>query len=341
MTLLTNDEFLARKATLKGQRFPVLDQGFVELMDAMGSDMDIIEAARTTSQQEAKSEAEDVGLLRYLMRHHHTTPYEMCEIKLRVHVPMDTWRQWIRHRTANVNEYSTRYSRAIDECQQTGPAQWRHQSQSNRQGSSGNFVTDWPEGYTTARAADSRAVVQHTTPSGSMEMAKISGLFGVVTPGDYLADREWRLQQHARSVYEERLAFGVAKEQARKDLPLSNYTESVWKIDAHNLFHFLGLRMDAHAQYEIRQYANVIGEQIVARLWPEAWRAFLDYQLNAMKLTALDILVLNKITNTGLRPPISILEFLRLQHPDWAGLEKCRERDESLAKLQRLGLVAT
>ena len=140
---------------------------------------------------------EDRGLIRYLMRHHHTTPFEMCELKLHVRVPMDCWRQWIRHRTANVNEYSTRYSIAIDAAQTTPPTDWRMQSPTNRQGS--------------------------------------VGLLHVET-GAKLSQKEATFHRVARELYEERLAFGVAREQARKDLPLSTYTEAYWKIDLHNLF---------------------------------------------------------------------------------------------------------
>jgi thymidylate synthase (FAD) len=159
----------------------------------------------------------------------------MCEIKFHVRVPMDTWRQWIRHRTANVNEYSTRYSVAIDNAQKTRPDAWRLQSAGNRQGSSG--VLD-------------------------------------ATLGENLSRRESEFQGIAREVYRERLDAGVAREQARKDLPLSTYTEAYWKIDLWNLMHFLGLRMDLHAQSEIREYANLIGKTIVAAWVPIASFAF-------------------------------------------------------------------
>src|SRR5262249_31481210 len=149
--------------------------------------------------------------------------------------PMDCWRQWIRHRTANVNEYSTRYSVAIDSAQRTPKDRWRLQSPVNKQGSSG---------------------------------------FLPVEAGEKVSKREEELHKLSRKVYEERLSLGVAREQARKDLPLSTYTEAYWKIDLHNLFHFLSLRMDAHAQDEIRAYADIIGRQIVSRWCPDAWSAF-------------------------------------------------------------------
>ncbi len=232
-----------------GVRLPVLDDGFVRVVDYMGGDESIVQAARVSYGAGTKRISEDRGLIRYLMRHRHTTPFEMCEIKLHVRVPMDCWRQWIRHRTANINEYSTRYSLAIDSAQGTSQEQWRRQSSANRQGSD--------------EAID--AAVGHD-----------------------LSERERQLQTLARAVYEERIAAGVAREQARKDLPVSTYTEAYWKIDLHNLFNFLALRMDEHAQEEIRRYATVIGEQIVATWCPLAWEAFVDYSLESMMLSKID-----------------------------------------------------
>ena len=128
-----------------GEPFKVLDDGFVRVIDYMGSDEAIVQAARVSYGKGTKKIHEDRGLIRYLLRHKHTTPFEMCEIKLHVRVPMDTWRQWIRHRTANINEYSTRYSVAIDSSQMTPPEEWRNQSSGNRQGSSGFFSIDQAE----------------------------------------------------------------------------------------------------------------------------------------------------------------------------------------------------
>ncbi|KKK66987.1 hypothetical protein LCGC14_2958590, partial [marine sediment metagenome] len=129
-----------------GQKFPVLDQGFIRVIDYMGDDSAITQAARVSYGAGTKKVSEDEGLIRYLMRLRHTTPFEMCEIKLHIRVPMDVMRQWIRHRTANVNEYSTRYSEAIDANQTTAPGEWRSQSGRNKQGSRG-LVTEWPDSY--------------------------------------------------------------------------------------------------------------------------------------------------------------------------------------------------
>ncbi len=226
--------------SLKWKKFPVLDDGFVCLVDVMGNDQAVVQAARVSYGEGTKKVSDDRGLIRYLLRHRHTTPFEMAEIKLLVRVPMDCWRQWIRHRTANVNEYSTRYSLAIDATQTTAADEWRTQATSNRQGSGDPLPED---------------------------------------AGERLSTSETEFQERARRLYEERIAAGVAREQARKDLPLSTYTEAYWKIDLHNLLHFLALRMDSHAQLEIRQYATTIGQQIVQPLFPLVWEAFVDYRL--------------------------------------------------------------
>lgn len=286
--------------SILGKTFRVLDDGFVRVVDYMGIDESIVQAARVSYGSGTKKVHEDRGLIRYLMRHRHTTPFEMCEIKLHVRVPMDCWRQWIRHRTANVNEYSTRYSEAIDATQQTPSDQWREQASSNRQGS-GGFL----EGQI----------------------------------GEYLTQREGELQEAAREVYEERLAKGVAREQARKDLPLSTYTEAYWKIDLHNLFHFLSLRMDSHAQMEIRGYANVIGNEIVARWCPIAWEAFVDYRLNALFLTRLEKDVLSKIAQGNLEDAKQIAMAAGWLVMGEIRLKRNREREEFEAKLFELGLT--
>jgi thymidylate synthase (FAD) len=233
-----------------GVPFNVLNDGFVRVIDYMGSDSSIVQAARVSYGKGTKKLREDEGLIRYLIRHHHTSPLEMCEIKLHVRVPMDCWRQWIRHRTASINEYSTRYSLAIDAAQNTTPDSWRLQATSNRQGS-----------------------------EGFLELDK----------GKIFSAREHELQELARTVYNERIEAGLAREQARKDLPLSTYTEAYWKTDLHNLLHFLALRMEKHAQLEIRTYATTIGSEIVSKWCPMVWEAFKDYQFGAMELSKQEI----------------------------------------------------
>jgi thymidylate synthase (FAD) len=285
--------------SLRWQKLSVLDDGFVALVDVMGDDGSVVQAARVSYGEGTRKVSDDRQLIRYLLRHAHTTPFEMAELKFVVRVPMDCWRQWIRHRTASVNEYSTRYSLAIDAMQGTSDDQWRSQAASNRQGS--------------GESLPPTAGHQHTAA-------------------------EQELQALARRVYEERLAAGIAREQARKDLPLSTYTEAYWKIDLHNLLHFLALRMDPHAQLEIRRYAETIGHQIVAPLFPLVWEAFLDYRMESVRLTRLDREVIRRLAAAG-HVPAPQAAFLAAQDPSWQGLDRCRERDECLAKLVDLGLV--
>lgn len=282
-----------------GHRWPVLDDGFIRIIDYMGSDESVVQAARVSYGTGTKAVHEDVGLIRYLMRHHHTTPFEMCEIKLHVRVPMDTWRQWIRHRTANVNEYSTRYSVAIDAASKTEANGWRRQSLKGKQGSEG-FLSE--------------------------EM------------GQQLREREAALQLFAREVYDERLAMGVAREQARKDLPLSTYTEAYWKIDLHNLLLFLRLRMDDHAQQEIRAYASVIGNEIVSRWCPAAWQAFNDYGLNSLNLTAIEIEIARSLVSGEREVALSVATRHGWLLVRDGRLRPNRERAEAEIKLAMLGL---
>ncbi len=285
-----------------GHAFKVLDDGFVRVVDYMGADESIVQAARVSYGKGTRKIHEDRGLIRYLMRHRHTTPFEMAEIKFHVRVPMDCWRQWIRHRTANVNEYSTRYSVAIDAAQATPANEWRLQSKGNRQGSAG-FV-------------DEKA-------------------------GETLSRQEADLHRTSRRIYEERVEMGIAREQARKDLPLSTYTEAYWKIDLHNLLHFLSLRMDDHSQLEIRQYASCIGEEIVAKWVPITWEAFLDYRMNSLLLSSIEIEVIRAIASGDSAHALAVAERLGWLEPGKSGgLKRNRERDELEAKLTEFNLSA-
>ena len=290
---------------LRWKKFPVLDDGFVCLVDVMGDDSSIVQAARVSYGDGTKKVSDDRTLIRYLLRHRHTTPFEMAEIKILVRVPMDCWRQWIRHRTANVNEYSTRYSIAIDSAQATLPSEWRSQAASNRQGSGGLLPDD---------------------------------------VGEKLSAVESDLIAQTQKVYADRLEAGVAREQARKDLPLSTYTEAYWKVDLHNLLHFLSLRMDSHAQQEIRDYATTIGRQIVQPLFPVVWEAFEDYRMGGMFLTRLDREVIARLMQSagadGASAPFDEECFLAVQDETWQNLKRSRERDECREKLQRLGILA-
>lgn len=283
-----------------GKKIKVLDDGFVRIVDYMGSDASIVQAARVSYGEGTKQVSEDRGLIRYLLRHHHTTPFEMCELKLHVRVPMDAWRQWIRHRMASVNEYSTRYSIAIDAAQQTEAGEWRRQSKDNKQGSEGFF----------------------------------DGL-----EGKKLSKQEKEMHLMMRNVYDERLKKGVAREQARKDLPLATYTEAYWKIDLHNLLHFLALRMDSHAQYEIRVYAEAIGNEIVNKWCPLAWEAFMDYRFNAQGFSGIEMKIISEVTAGNFDNAKLILEELGLlTYRDGKRLRN-RERSELEEKLKKLNLA--
>ncbi len=286
--------------SILGKTFPVLDHGHIRIIDYMGDDAAIVQAARVSYGAGTKQIHEDRGLIRYLLRNAHTTPFEMCKLKLHIRVPMDCWRQWIRHRTASVNEYSTRYSEAISDQQATLPGEWRLQTSQNKQGS-----------------------------EGFLDEGK----------GQEMSASEERFQQSARDLYQSRIECGVAREQARKDLPLSTYTEAYWSIDLHNLLHFLRLRMDSHAQTEIRQYATVIGEEIVARWVPFVWEAFKDYRLNAMNLSGLEAEVMKLLVLKDYCGAEKWLNDRGWVNPQSG--KKSREALELEEKLKRLGLQLT
>ncbi len=282
-----------------GKPFKVLDDGFIRVVDYMGSDQSIVQAARVSYGKGTKQVRQDRGLIRYLMRHKHTTPFEMCEIKFHIRVPMDAWRQWIRHRTANVNEYSTRYSIAIDSAYETEPSMWRKQSKDNKQGS---------EGFLDERI------------------------------GAELSKQEKEMHRIVREIYQKRVELGVAREQARKDLPLSTYTEAYWKIDLHNLLHFLKLRMDSHAQYEIRQYAQIIGNEIVSKWVPLTWEAFNDFQLNTTGFSALEMEILKNMLSDNPVAALALAENAGWLRKKDGKLVKSLERIEFEQKLAKLNL---
>jgi len=307
--------------TLLWKKFPILNDGFICLADFMGNDWKIASRARTsygksdrairiTEVMESKQvnfeearrvvDREDAGLIRRLMRDRHTSPFEFCQIEFLVRAPIYVFRQWHRHRTASINEYSGRYKEMTDSMETTPPGKWRLQSGKNKQGSDG-YLKDWPEG------------LESNHPDQS--------------PGEFLSEDETFMHKSLNLSYKRRLALGVAKEQARKDLPVSNYSEMYWSCDLHNLLHFLTLRMDKHAQEEIRLYANQMGE-IVKELFPVTWQAFEDYRLNAMQLTALDIKAIQLINQN--EPEESALDII---------FTNKTEKEECSAKLKLLGIL--
>ena len=247
-------------AALEEQLFtavPVLDHGFVRVVDYMGDDGAVVQAARVSYGRGTRRALEDEGLIRYLMRHYHSTPFEMCEIKFHVKLPIFVARQWIRHRTANVNEYSARYSILDKDYYLPAPEQMAKQSTDNRQGR-GEVL----DAETTARV---------------MEMLR--------------QDAEQTYGHYEEMLNEE---TGLARELARMNLTLNTYTQWYWKTDLHNLFHFLRLRADSHAQYEIRVYAEAMLK--LTEAWvPLSYKAFCDYRLGAVTFSAKMLDVLKKI----------------------------------------------
>lgn len=240
------------------EAMPVLDHGFVRVVDYMGDDAAIVQAARVSYGRGTRAANEDRGLIRYLMRHRHTTPFEMCEIKYHVKLPIFVARQWIRHRTANVNEYSARYSILDREFYIPAPAQLAAQSAVNRQGRG-----DVLQGEEAARVLDLLREDATRNYDHYVEMLN--------------EDEQGTTLDPARS--------GLARELARMNLTLNAYTQWYWKTDLHNLLHFLSLRADSHAQYEIRVFAEAMLETV--RAWvPMTFEAFRDYRLGAVMLSA-------------------------------------------------------
>jgi thymidylate synthase (FAD) len=239
------------------QPLPVLDRGFVRVIDYMGDDGAIVQAARVSYGRGTKKVSDDRGLINYLMRMRHTSPFEMCELKVHVKLPIFVARQWIRHRTANVNEYSARYSVLEDEFYLPAAEHLAGQSSANRQG------RDRP--LDPAQAEAVRARVRRNAERAY---------------ADYLA----MLNQDETGAALDPEKESLARELARIVLPLNTYTEWYWKTDLHNLLHFIGLRADPHAQYEIRAYAEVLLD-VVRRWVPLTCAAFENYRMNAAELS--------------------------------------------------------
>jgi thymidylate synthase (FAD) len=264
------------------QPIPVLDRGFVRVIDYMGDDGAVVQAARVSYGKGTRKLREDEGLIRYLLRHRHTTPFEMCEIKFHVKLPIFVARQWIRHRTANVNEYSARYSILDNEFYVPAPSELAAQSTANRQGRG-----DVLEGAEAARALDilksdaSRAYEHYEELLNEREDGT------VIDP-----DKQ-----------------GLARELARMNLSLNFYTQWYWKVDLHNLMHFLSLRADPHAQYEIRVYADAMMD-VLHRWVPATAKAFADYRMGGAHLSAAGLAVVKRLLageevereSTGLSP---------------------------------------
>jgi len=244
--------------SILGVQFDVLDHGFVRVVDYMGSDTSVVQAARTSYGKGTKQISQDKGLIRYLLRHRHTSCFEMAEIKFHIKLPIFIARQWIRHRTANVNEYSARYSLMEEEFYIPEPENLAVQSTDNKQGR-GDVLT-------TEQAQRVRQI---------------------------LIDDAERCYKDYSEMVDEEGDIRLARELARINLTLNSYTQWYWKIDLHNLLHFLTLRIDSHAQYEIRIYAEILGE--ILKGWcPIVYDAWMDYRVHALELSAQHVNMLKK-----------------------------------------------
>ncbi|PIR39160.1 MAG: thymidylate synthase (FAD) [Alphaproteobacteria bacterium CG11_big_fil_rev_8_21_14_0_20_39_49] len=249
---------------------PVLDHGFVRVVDYMGDDSAIVQAARVSYGKGTKQVSLDAGLINYLLRHRHTTPFEMCEIKFHLKMPIFVARQWIRHRTANVNEYSARYSVLDNEFYIPSPEQLAAQSTKNHQGRGEEALTkEEAERVIEILKTDSQQCYKH-----------YEELMNCNADGEII--------DHDKK--------GIARELARMNLPINIYTQWYWKIDLHNLMHFLALRADSHAQYEIRIFAQTMLD-IVKRWVPITYNAFMDHRVNSTEISGKGMEVIKALIN--------------------------------------------
>ncbi|AWN81915.1 FAD-dependent thymidylate synthase [Candidatus Cardinium hertigii] len=259
---MTDERYSTRRTTVKEiddllyEEYKVLDHGFIRVVDYMGSDSSIVQAARVSYGKGTKQISQDEALINYLMRHAHTTPFEMCEIKFHVKLPIFVARQWIRHRTANVNEYSARYSILDNEFYIPQPEHIAKQSSSNNQGSGTVFDKVTAKEIANTLKNDAQLVYAH---------------------------------------YKKFIEQELARETARTNLTINYYTQLYWKIDLHNLLHFLKLRADRHAQYEIRVYAEKMLE-LVQKWVPLTYKSFVEYQLESICLSKKGLAVVRKLT---------------------------------------------
>jgi len=250
------------------RKIPVLDHGFIKVMDYMGGDNSIVQAARVSYGRGTKKLSQDRNLINYLMRHSHTTPFEMCEIKFHIKLPIFIARQWIRHRTASVNEYSARYSILTNEFYVPKKIDLCTQSTINKQGrSTTNVPYDIASKVISLITEDSEKCYKHY-----MEMINEDEQGNIINED----------------------SIGITRELARINLTLNHYTEWYWKINLHNLFHFLTLRVDSHAQYEIRMYAQIILD--IVKVWvPYAYEAFMEHIVHSTKISKTGMEVIRKM----------------------------------------------
>jgi thymidylate synthase (FAD) len=308
-TRLDSNGAVASLDAMLGKEFKVLDHGFVRVIDYMGSDSAVVQAARVSYGKGTKKISEDRGLIRYLMRHRHTTPFEMCEIKFHVKLPIFVARQWVRHRTANINEYSARYSILDKEfyvpdhtyLSQRNQEARDHKDRIKSLSEGQPFLFDMPEEPNKNKTVT--AVGRQSETNGQGRELNISETEAL----EHIKAIE-SASNRAYTVYEKLLNetidgkpidsqhSGLARELARMVLPTNYYTHWYWKIDLHNLLHFISLRADEHAQYEIQLYAKVIGE-IVSQWVPMTWEAFADYRLGSVCLSRLEANLISRLLN--------------------------------------------
>jgi thymidylate synthase (FAD) len=284
-----------------GAVIPVLDHGFVYLVDYQGTDQSIEQAARVSYGEGTRQTSETKGLLRYLMRNEHTSPFEMADIKFHAKMPIFVARQWVRHRTASLNEYSARYSVVKDEFYIPNPSEISIQSKDNKQGR-GEIVS--------LEKSDEITVKLNDFYRGANDLYQIL-------------------------LSEDKGGFGIARELARTVLPVASYTEWYWKTNLHNMLHFLKLRMNPHAQYEIREYANAMAE-VIKDAFPITWEAFDDYQLNATKITRPE----KEVIIDMLRKRRIVFSAEEIKYTaEQNGLNNKRETEELIDKIKKFGLL--
>lgn len=279
---------------------PVLDHGFVRVVDYMGDDDAIVQAARVSYGRGTRRATDDRGLIRYLMRHRHTTPFEMCELKLHVKLPIFVARQWIRHRTANVNEYSARYSVLDREFYVPSADVIGAQSQGNRQGRGEQLPPDDAARVQALLREDAERAYEHY---------------------------EQLLNEHPDGSPRDADRVGLARELARMNLSLNYYTQWYWKVDLHNLLHFLSLRAAVHAQHEIRVYAEAILEHVVKPWVPLAHEAFCDYRLNSQELSAPALSLVRSLVSGRREEAEALREGSGIAPREWRELMRALDLD--------------
>jgi thymidylate synthase (FAD) len=307
-TSLTKRPISVGAEKMLGEVIPVLDHGFVYLVDYLGNDAEIATMARTSYGRGTRKISDDRNLIRYLVRHEHTSPMERDEFVFHAKMPIFVARQWIRHRTASVNEMSGRYSILDKEFYIPEPEVIAAQSKTNKQGRGEVLDHEQAVKVREILVADAMTNYNHY---------------------EYLLNDDGQ----GKPIDSERGM--VARELARIDLTLNSYTQWYWKMDLHNLFHFLALRMDAHAQYEIRQYAGAISN-IVKESVPVAWEAFVDYQLEAVKFSRLEKCALTEIAIlAGFKMNPEELDKIL----EKVGMDNNFEKKETEEKFRNLGII--